>query len=200
MDRSLLYFISEKNFVNKIKLHLDAKSMLQEFDKIMKETTQCQQDFQLDINVQVYVDQKQQSLQLKSMQDNMLSPRSKNDNQNFNNQNEENDNNWMNNNEKQIYKFNDLPGSIQKAIKDQVNETLKLCQSKVIQYCNVQSPDTRICPNCQAVIHHTENCKNLFCWNCKTGFCLICLCTYGNGRWPHGGYAEPCKPAKYQNM
>ena len=63
----------------------------------------------------------------------------------------------------------------------------------------VDTPSTRACPKCGALITHTQACKHMICL-CGTNFCFICLKQRDgpNGSWTCGSYNSKCKPAPRQ--
>uniref|UniRef100_UPI00398ECA8F E3 ubiquitin-protein ligase DDB_G0292642-like n=1 Tax=Pristiophorus japonicus TaxID=55135 RepID=UPI00398ECA8F len=57
-------------------------------------------------------------------------------------------------------------------------DTLKNCDTKVIDYSKIQScPKIRACPTCGVLIEHKEMCKYVMCIRCHVEFCFVCLQT-----------------------
>lgn len=61
-------------------------------------------------------------------------------------------------------------------------------------------PMIRSCPNCNDLIEHISACKHVVCKRCTYNFCFVCLKGQIKGFWQCGGYSDPCKVAKFQNI
>ena len=73
-------------------------------------------------------------------------------------------------------------------------------KKKQMGYTGVEAYDTRACPRCGFVIHHTGGCKQVVCPGCKVNFCFVCLSIYDKETqtWPCGTYNVACEVAPIQ--
>ncbi len=87
--------------------------------------------------------------------------------------------------------------------KDDTQATLKVlaeCETKTIGNA-IACPAIRACPHCGKLINHTQDCRRVDCYGCKTTFCFNCLTirppTYGNGYY---NCSESCSTARRQTV
>ena len=80
------------------------------------------------------------------------------------------------------------------------SEILKNSKRKGI--CNREVPEIRACPNCEALIKHTQKCKHMECIHCKTRYCHLCLSLYDKDQkeFPCGKFNDPCTVAPVQTI
>ena len=75
---------------------------------------------------------------------------------------------------------------------------LATCLTKKIDYC-LDCPIIRGCQKCGILIEHKDKCGHVYCRNCHTGFCFICLKEKKYGEWQCKPYLNTCKLAPRQS-
>ncbi|KAJ8306720.1 hypothetical protein KUTeg_015761 [Tegillarca granosa] len=87
----------------------------------------------------------------------------------------------------------------EEANREYVRTLLRTCPRKEIIGLT-GCPSVRACPNCKALIEHTQACKQMDCMSCHTKFCFICLRIAVGGKYQCGSYNNKCEIAPIQNV